>query len=126
MICNKRGRDSLESSGVNRMVDITSWLNDTITVAPMTGVNDYGEATYGTNYTIKCRVERKLQKVVSAEGQEIMSNCEVAMQDQQVGLQDKVWLPEANTAKDDEARYPQNYAMAKDKYGNSYIFILYM
>jgi len=79
-------------------MNINSWLKDTITVASMTGVDAYGQPTYGEQRSVKCRVEDRLQKVVDASGQEVMSNTEIACLES-IGLQDYIWLPDIEKAK---------------------------
>lgn len=81
-------------------MNIDSWLKDTITVASMTGADGYGQPTYGEQRSIKCCVEDKLQKVVNASGQEVMSNTEIVCLEN-IGLQDRIWLPDVEKAKFD-------------------------
>ena len=106
-------------------MNLSSWLKDTITVAPMTGVDSYGQPQYGEQYTIKCRVEDKLQKVVNASGQEVMSNTEIACLES-IGLQDHIWLPGADTTKPEQARMPLNVHQARNKSGSLELFAVYM
>lgn len=46
---------------------------DTVTVKPRSSLNGYGEASFGTAYAVKCRIEEENQKVLTNEGQEVIS-----------------------------------------------------
>ena len=45
-------------------------MPQTVTVEPRTALDSYGESTYGTATTYKCRVSGKLKMVREREGQE--------------------------------------------------------
>lgn len=106
-------------------MNLNSWFKDEITVQAMTGVNNYGQPTYGTKQTVKCRVEHDMKKITDASGQEIVSDTQIALS-QKVGLQDRIWLPGTDTAKVEEARTAQNYKEATSKDGRTTMMMLYL
>lgn len=106
-------------------MNLNSWMTDSITVATITSVNTAGEAQYTTQRTVKCRIEPKLQKVVNSEGQEIMSNHEIAMLED-IGLQDLIWLPDTTITNRHEARTAHNIARAKSKSGTATLRMVYL
>ena len=104
-------------------MNLTSWFKDTITVKRMTGVDNAGQPTYGDAETVKCRVERTLKKIVNADGQEVMSDAQIALAET-VGLQDRIWLPGQDTTKVEEARTAHNYQEATSKDGQTTVRML--
>jgi len=74
--------------------DLLSMMPHTLTVAPWTGHNAYGEATYGTAVSYTARVQGKMQMVRDAAGVERVSTvtCYVATT-ASIGPKDKLTLP---------------------------------
>ena len=97
-------------------MDISGWLTRTLYLAIMTGVNDNAEPTYGTPVAVACRCEPKLQKIIDAAGQEVISDHQVVTLEE-IGLQDAVWLPGADTEDPTAARMPLRTQQAVDKAG---------
>jgi hypothetical protein len=97
-------------------VDISGWLTQTIHVAAMAGANANAEPTYGTPLPVACRSEAKFQKIIDASGQEVMSDHQVVTLEE-IGPQDAVWLPGADTADPTAARMPLRTQQAVDKAG---------
>ncbi len=106
-------------------MNLNSWFKDKITVKRMTGVDTSGQPTYGDAETVKCRVERNMKKIVDASGQEIMSDAQIALAEE-VGLQDRIWLPGADTDKTEESRTAHNYSSADSKNQQTTMRMLYM
>ncbi len=106
-------------------MDLSSWMRDTITVESTPGVDVYGQAIPGKKRQVKCRLEHKLQKVVDASGQEIMSNHEIATL-QNISLLDRIWLPGSDTKDATQARTPHNVAVATDKFGHTTLWMVFL
>lgn len=106
-------------------MDLTSWMRDTITVESFAGVDIYGGPLPGRKRQVKCRLEHKLQKIVDAAGQEIMSDHEIATL-QTIGLLDRIWLPGKDTNDDTQARTPHNVAQATDKFGRTTLRMVFL
>ena len=99
-------------------MDVSGWLTQTLYRAAMTGVNNNGEPTYGTPVAVACRCEAKLQKVIDAAGHEVMSDHQVVTL-AEIGLQDAVWLPGADTSAPTASRMPLQTQQAVDKAGRA-------
>ena len=66
-------------------------LVHTIYIAPYTGVNAYGEAGYGTDMPVKCRVQDNIKKIRTASGSEVVSNTQIYV-DGAVSVNDRITL----------------------------------
>ena len=59
------------------MSDLRAWralMNQTVTVAPRTGVDGFGRPTYGTAVSYKARLVGKRRQVINAAGQQVVSD----------------------------------------------------
>lgn len=92
-------------------MDLSSWFTDTLTTAALTGRGTRGEPTYGAQSTIRGRLERKQQRVVDKDGQQVPSDAVFAT-DVAVDVQDRFWFPGTDTAEVNEARTPVTVSRA--------------
>ena len=102
---------------------MNSFLKDTIYYKKMEGVEKSGEPSYGNIKKARAKVERKRDKTTDAEGQEITTDHEIGTYEN-IGLQDLVWLPGADTSKHEEASRPVNLEYARSKFGKKSLRIL--
>jgi hypothetical protein len=87
-------------------MDVTHLLQQTITIAPRTGMGADGTPTYGAQATRACRVEYA-QGVVreGQDGTEIRTRATIITL-AAIGPEDRVWLPGADTSSTAAARLP--------------------
>lgn len=108
---------------------IAPWLIHTVTRARRTGVSSKGEPTYGAQDTVRARVEFIQRLARSAEGKEIISNCEMALLDRPL-YDDVFWLPSiAGSVADDTSsqsagRTPVQIKGATSKLGTQQLWIV--
>lgn len=76
------------------LYDLLSLFSQTITIAPYSGQNSYGESTWGTAVSYAARVEGKMQMVRDSLGAERVSSvtCYVATTTA-ISPKDKLTLP---------------------------------
>lgn len=91
------------------MSQLSHLLTQTITVAPVTGVGNSGDPTYGAQVTKKARVQSGLKIVASGTESERQATHTIYLEES-VGLNDRIWLPGDNTADNTEARRPIDVA----------------
>jgi hypothetical protein len=84
---------------------ITHFLTDTITVASPIGTSAGGDLTFGSQVTMKARVEREVKEVVTADGSTVVAYHRVATE-AEIPLSARVWLPGDNTADTNAAKRP--------------------
>jgi len=106
-------------------MNLDSWFKDEITIQRMTGVDNFGQPTYGSQKTVKCRVEHDMKKIVDASGQEATSDAQIALSEK-VGLQDRIWLPGTDTEKVEQSRLAKNYREASSKNKQTTMMMLFM
>jgi hypothetical protein len=99
----------------------STWMDTTVTVAPRDTEDDYGEWTAGTQRTVKGRLERESQDVRDAEGN-ITSRRDVFYTHENIGHDEFVWLPGANTSNLDEARTPYSREPSPDPTGGETLY----
>jgi len=72
---------------------LADYLNQTITITPLTSYNEYGDSTYGVPVTVKARFEDEREIVEMDNGE-------------QVGSSGRFWvLPTVAVAKDHKVSY---------------------
>jgi hypothetical protein len=103
-------------------LDYTGWLVDTIYVQEQTGVDNYGDPSWGTKASRLARVETKQQMVLGNDGNERLSRHRVATATA-IGLNARVWLPDDDDTDTTEARRPLAVESAATKDGS---VLLYM
>jgi subtilase family serine protease len=54
-----------------------TWLRQTITHYPFVNYNSEGQPTFGTPFSVKCRVEKRNQNIISIDGNEVISTLQV-------------------------------------------------
>ena len=84
-------------------MDIRHAFRQSFTFAQKTGVSDYGEPLFGVKQSGTCREQRKALIVVSPTGTEEQSDAQLFTLEP-LEVEDRVWLPGADTTKDEQAR----------------------
>jgi hypothetical protein len=80
-------------------MDLSGWLTDTVTLASQSGAGRDGEPTYGSQVAIPARVQAgRDRKWPSIEHKDVLYTTTA------VKVNDRLWLPGANTGVDGEAR----------------------
>ena len=59
------------------LVGTKSWLNQSITLHPHSGVNSNGQSTYATSSTVACRLTRKNVNTMDTLGNEVISTTQI-------------------------------------------------
>lgn len=80
-------------------------LTDTVTLASKTGRGSSGDPTYGSQSTIKARVEPVTRLVMGVDGNEKMASTRL-ISESAVQITDRVWLPGDDTAVANESKQP--------------------
>jgi len=106
-------------------MNITSWLNQTIYVATKTGVDAFGNPTWGAPTAVKARVEGRMQRVVDTSGVEVVSDKQILTLTQ-IGQEDRIWLPGEDTSDTSKARIPKAIAEAPAKDGATQFWQVYL
>jgi hypothetical protein len=71
-----------------------TWLKQTVTVKPFTGLNDYAEPSYGTGASVACRIQQTDEQVIGADNTLIHATAKILMDGSaSVSVSDKVTLP---------------------------------
>jgi hypothetical protein len=91
------------------MSQLSHLLTQTVTIAPMTGVGNSGDPTYGAQVTKKARVQTGIKIVASGTENERQATHTIYLEES-VGLNDRIWLPGDNTADTTAARRPIDVA----------------
>ena len=75
-----------------------SWLNQTITRYPATGLNYYGQVTYGSTNTVACQVIQRNVVTTNKEGSDVTSTTQILIDGAEtIGDNDKIILPDGTT-----------------------------
>lgn len=82
-------------------------MTDQVTFAPQTGTDRSGDPSFGSQETIACRVEDKRNRVVSSEGEELISSHVIASETL-IPLGSRVWLPDTDPSVDNDALEPMS------------------
>lgn len=106
-------------------MNVRPLLKQVITIARKTGYNAYREPTYGAQEQIPARVEAKQQLIRTRDGQEVVSDHEIVVLTD-IGLEDRIWLPGTNPAKESDARKPRRVDKIPDIHGRSSMTVVYM
>jgi head-tail adaptor len=76
------------------------WLGQTVTIAPLSTANAYGESTYGSAVTVDARVEQNDKQTLDAQGNMVISTSQVTVDgDTAVAATSRITLPDATTPK---------------------------
>ena len=105
-------------------MNISEWLIDSVTRAPRTGYAN-GSATYGSQVTIKARVEHIHKLVIGADKNEVLSNHRFVTL-AACNLSDRIWLPGDNIAEPTAARKILDIHRATDKLGTVTHYEVYL
>jgi hypothetical protein len=102
-------------------MSIASWMNQSIYVAAVTGIDQFGKPLYGPAVLRKVRVELGNRMVTRSTGEESVSRarfwCETP-----IGLTDRVWLPGASTADAESSSLPIDVSSVTDKNGGRTLY----
>ncbi len=100
---------------------LAAWMTQSITLAPYTSHNNYGEPAWGAGVQYKARVESKIKLVRAMDGQQVVSTETVYLATVPATLtqKDKLTLP--------DGRIVPILATEKvpDEYGNPYYVAIY-
>jgi hypothetical protein len=100
---------------------IASWLNQTVYVASVTGIDAYGKPTYGTPTARKVRLELIRRMVLKATGEEAVANHRLWTLSA-INLTDRIWLPGANTSLAEQSNLPMTLSSSPDKSGSRTLY----
>lgn len=107
-------------------MNVDHTFTERITVAPFTGRDTAGDPTYGAQVAdVPARIEREVVTVRNAEGRLVESKTTI-YSSRELGLMDRVWLPEASTASTDAADTPIAVATEKDLDGIVVLYLAYL
>lgn len=71
-----------------------SWLKQTVTVKPYSGINKYGEFSYGTGASVSCRIQQTDEQVIGADDTLIHATAKILVDGgASVSVADLVTLP---------------------------------
>lgn len=80
-------------------------MTHTVTKASKSSRANSGDPTFGTQTTIKARVEHRSKLIMKADGNEQMAESRL-ISESEILLTDRVWLPGDNTAVVNESKQP--------------------
>jgi len=106
-------------------MNITRLLTDTVTIAHQSSVSENGDPTFGTQSTIKARVEHGTRLLVGPDGQ-AMSYEQVFVTLDAVTQTDKVWLPGDTTTDVNAGRRPITVKKATTFDGITTLYEVYL
>jgi len=71
-----------------------TWLKQSVTVKPYTGLNDYAEASYGAGASVACRIQLTDEQVIGADETLVHATAKILVDGSaSVSVSDKVTLP---------------------------------
>lgn len=71
-----------------------SWLNQTVSLESVTGVDGYSDPTYGTSSDVDCRIVEEQKEILSDTGEVQISNTQIYVDGSEtVNLSDRLTLP---------------------------------
>ncbi len=75
-------------------------LNQSVTIAPYSSMNDYAEITYGLGVANDCRIIYQQKKVIDQNGNVNLSHAQIILDGSAtVTINDKITLPDASVVK---------------------------
>lgn len=75
--------------------ELVALMIQEVTWKPRTALDGYGEATFGTATTVRCRVEAETKMVLRPDGQEAVSGAQVYTDAVYgIGIEDEITLPD--------------------------------
>lgn len=93
------------------------WFKQTVTWAAKSGVSGSGDPTFSAQVALPARVKLEpMMKRHGADGSELVSGTLVDLL-QQVGVEDRFWLPGTDTSKVDQSRTPMDVVAIVDELG---------
>lgn len=81
----------------------SSWMDETVVVAPRDSVDAYGQWSAGNQRNVDCRIERGAREIRNSEGVVIEVRDKIFTHDD-IGRDEFVWMPDADTGEISEAR----------------------
>lgn len=94
----------------------SSWMDETVVVAPRDSVDDYGQYSAGAQRNVDARIEPGAREIRNAEGVVIEVTTVLYTHDE-IGRDEFVWLPGTDTTDISEARTPQRVIDVPDATG---------
>lgn len=73
-------------------MNISSWLNTTVSVKTRTGVAATGNPSYSTSSSVAARVDKKTKAIPNADGERLLSQCMVTVLGE-ITTEDQIQLP---------------------------------
>lgn len=71
-----------------------TWLKQSVTIKPFTGLNDYAEPSYGAGSAVPCRIELTDEQVLMADETLVHATAKILVDGSaSVSVSDKVTLP---------------------------------
>lgn len=98
-------------------MNLTGWLNQVITVQSPTGSSNYGDPTWSNRRSVRARVQLRRTKTRSAAG-EVVDMTHELFTLEALTINDRIWIPGADTTDAKQARRPVNVTAVVDKAGH--------
>ena len=100
-------------------MNVDNWLTDIVKRQAFVSRDIYGKVTYAAEETIFCRIEREQKMVLNTEGQEVMTDTQLAAK-VSFNIEDRVWFPDlvtglVDTSDVNNARQPVAIPTALDR-----------
>jgi len=105
-------------------MDVSHLFLDTVTIAAQASVSEAGDPTFGSQSTIKARVEHGTKLVVS-DGAQIQAD-HVVITTSPVLHTDRLWLPGDSTSDNNAARRPVVIKKATGLLGGLTLYEVYL
>lgn len=77
-------------------MDISTWADmmpHTVTIEPWQSIDEYGAPTYGVAVVYRARVQAKIRKIVTAQGEEVVSTITCYIAGLEITPRDRMTLP---------------------------------
>lgn len=84
-------------------MDLTTWLNQTVTYKTRSSVSNYGDPSFSAASTMSARVEAKRKLLVGPDGSQTEST-HIIYTESELKVGTKVWLPGDTTSTDAHAK----------------------
>lgn len=97
-------------------MNFAAWLTQTVNVAPVSGIDQYGKPTYGPPVARQVRLEQRRTMVTTGRGEEAVANHRLWCAEP-INLTDRIWLPGLSTADNEAAKLALTVSSSSDKPG---------
>lgn len=106
-------------------MNAASWLIDTVTVKRQTGIDNFGDPSFGAAREVRARVETTDALVTGTDGDDKQARF-VVVTAEALDVEDRIWLPGADTADATEALRPLTVKTARTKLGDYQLWEAYV